>query len=426
MFCLCSFFPQLGWSKRANKVVYGEILDMESILTNNITLFAITACAFIICYFMIPVIINVSHLKGLFDKPDYRKLHQFATPNLGGVAIFAALLISFSISGYAMVPWAPYLVAGLTILFFAGLKDDILVISANKKLLLQCVAIAIIIGGSSLSINNFGGVFGIDQIPPWAGYAVTFFTMVVVLNAYNLIDGLDGLAGGIGLIASLFFGIWFYQVGMMEHAALALILSATLLAFLCYNFQPASIFMGDTGSQIVGYLLVFFAVVFVQTGITSQQPVPFQNAVPVLVLAVLIVPLYDTIRVFAIRVFKGHSPFKADRRHVHHQLVDFGFSHRASCLIIYGFNLFIIGLTIILADININALFAIVLLTTVILFPTAHFKRGLLIKLGFQVPSPDHISTLEKKIMVVPKSIGFNKKKENPSSKIEEAEEVAV
>ena len=105
---------------------------MESILTNNITLFAITACAFIICYFMIPVIINVSHLKGLFDKPDYRKLHQFATPNLGGVAIFAALLISFSISGYAMVPWAPYLVAGLTILFFAGLKDDILVISANK------------------------------------------------------------------------------------------------------------------------------------------------------------------------------------------------------------------------------------------------------------------------------------------------------
>lgn len=400
---------------------------MESILTNNITLFAITACAFVICYFMIPVIINVSHLKGLFDKPDYRKLHRVATPNLGGVAIFAALLISFSISGYATVSWAPYLITGLTILFFSGRKDDILVISANKKLLLQCVAIAIIIFGSNLSITNFGGVFGINEVPHWLGIGIAFFTMVVVLNSYNLIDGIDGLAAGVGIISSLSFGIWFYVTGMIAPAVLAFILSGSLIGFLRYNWQPAKIFMGDTGSQIVGYLLAFFAVTFVQTGVTSTAYVPFQNAVPVIAVAILIVPLYDTLRVFTIRIIKGHSPFEADRRHVHHQLIDSGFSQKSSCLIIYAFNVLILGITLALAELNITLVFGIMLLSTIFLFPTARFKRNLLEKMGFEMPSSKYIHTLEKKLMLSPKSIGNDNQNRNSStSDKEDVTKVAV
>ncbi|HEX6981559.1 MAG TPA: MraY family glycosyltransferase [Balneolaceae bacterium] len=356
------------------------------------------AGAFLITYLVIPVIIDISHLKHLCDDPaDQRKLHKQATPNLGGIAIFAAIFVSFAVSGYAMESWSPFLAAGLTILFFSGIKDDILVISPLKKLLLQICAIAALALGGGLIITDLGGVFGFHEIPLWAGAILTFFTMAVVVNAYNLIDGVDGLAGGTGVIVSLFFGWWFWQAGMMAHAVLAITLTGSLLAFLKYNFQPASIFMGDTGSQIVGFLLAFFAVSFVKAGVAGGVDgiAPFTNIVPVLVLSVLIVPLYDTLRVFLVRAFNGKSPFRPDRSHVHHQLLDMGFTHRTCCYVIYGFNISILGLTMLLAGMEINLLFSVVLLTTMVLFPTVNIKRRLLNKFGMQIPGRPHLKLIE-------------------------------
>ncbi|WP_445666628.1 MraY family glycosyltransferase [Fodinibius sp. AD559] len=363
--------------------------------------------AFIITYWLIPSIIDVSHLKGLFDDPaDERKLHVTAIPNLGGVAIFATVFIVFSISGYATQYWAPYLAAGLTLLFFSGIKDDILVIDPYKKLLIQVMAVLALMVGGELVITNLGGVFGLYEIPYEAGFGLTFFTMIVVLNAYNLIDGIDGLAGGVGVIASLFFGWWFWETGMMAHSVFAFIMAGSLLAFLRFNFQPASIFMGDTGSQVVGYSLAFLAVAFVQAGVTSPVEVPYQNAVPVIVLSVLIVPLFDTLRVFLFRVLRGKSPFKADRRHVHHQLIDMGFSHRAACYILYAYTVGITGMTFALSWMEVNTLLAVVLGITVLLFPTVRIKRRLLKKLGINMPSRRQIQILEMKYGMPPKTVG--------------------
>jgi len=383
--------------------------------------------SFVIAYIMIPTIIDVSHAKHLFDDPsDDRKLHMSAIPNLGGVAIFAGIIVTLALSGYALHQWSPYLLAGLLILFFSGIKDDLLVISPFKKLLLQVAAVVIIMGGGNVIITNLGGMFGFYQIPLWAGAMLTLFTMIVVVNAYNLIDGIDGLAAGIGIIASLFFGWWFWQVGMKALMVLSFATMGALLAFLRYNFQPASIFMGDTGSQIIGYLLAFLAVMFVKTGVAPGVAVPFKNEVPVLILSVLIVPLYDTLRVFLIRALSGHSPFHPDRLHVHHQLIDMGFSHRATCYIIYGFNIGIIALTTVLAGMDVNLLLGIVLLTTVALFPTFKIKRKILGVLGIRMPSRRQIQILEMKYGTRPKKDSSKCRNGQSRGREEEYKEVAV
>lgn len=361
---------------------------MGLLIRDGILFFAMTALAAVICLGLIPAIIRIAKAKHLFDLPDgIRKFHSSVTPNLGGVAIFVAVLFTFSVSGYALqLSSYSYLVGGLIILFLTGLKDDILIIAPSKKLFGQILASMLMIWGGDLVIRNLGGIFGMYQIPEFAGILLTLFTFVVVINAYNLIDGIDGLAGGIGVIASTFFGIWFYSIAHMELALLAFIMAGALLGFLKYNYSPASIFMGDSGSQIVGFLLCFLALSFLNIGTTPGLSVPFKNAVPVLAISVLIVPLYDTLRVFIIRTINKRPFFKADRRHIHHQLLGLGFSHREISLITYIQNLTILGLTLLLADLGINMLLGIVLLTSLCIFPTFNLKRNILKAVGFTVP----------------------------------------
>src|SRR5699024_2906324 len=181
----------------------------------------------IITYLLIPGIIRICYQRHLCDDPsqNHRKLHLHVTPTLGGVAIFAAVFFTFMVSSYAFQRWVPSLAAGMIILFFSGIKDDVYTISALKKLILQIIAVALIIMPDGFVITNLGGVFGFYQISYWAGFLLTVFTMIVVINAYNLIDGVDGLAGGVGLIACSFFGWWFWQAGMTAHAVLAIVLA---------------------------------------------------------------------------------------------------------------------------------------------------------------------------------------------------------
>jgi predicted Kef-type K+ transport protein len=184
--------------------------------------------------------------------------------------------------------------------------------------------------------------------------------------------------------------------------------------------------MGDTGSQIVGYVLAFLAVSFVNIGVTATNTVPFQNAIPVLVLSVLIVPLYDTLRVFIVRVFNGRSPFSADRRHVHHQLIDLGFSHRGACFLLYGYTFGILGLTILLSDIEVNLLLGTVLLTTVLIFPTVHLKRKLVEALGFEMPSNRQVKVFEMKFGIPPRQKKTVGRDGNSSDEEQEREHVVA
>ncbi len=287
----------------------------------------------------IPVIINISRLRNLMAEPEARSAHSNRTPTLGGIAIFAGTMI-----GYFL--WLPdgethlhhLAIAGIVILFFTGVKDDILVIAPMKKMLSQIFASSLVIIGADLRINDLFGIMGIHQIPYLISILLTVFIFIALTNAINLIDGIDGLAGGIGLIASMIFGSWFLLNGQNALAIMAASLSGSLLGFIRFNFSKTSkIFMGDTGSLILGFVLTLFAVKFIHLNTGA-------NAIldaPILAIVVLIVPIFDTLRVFIVRIMNGRSPFTPDKNHTHHILIAQGLSHFQATCVLCGLTLFL-------------------------------------------------------------------------------------
>lgn len=276
--------------------------------------------AFVVTVFAIPSITYVAHVKNLLDEPDHRRVHASLTPRLGGLAIFAGVMSSLTIFG-DMTPQIQRVVAAGLIVFFIGLKDDIIPISAFKKFFVQILATGIVMFLGEVKIDNFQGIFGMYDLPYGLSYGFTFLVIIGLTNAINLIDGLDGLAGTIILIASVSFGIYFYQTnGSIFHpyATVAFCLAGAIIGFLRYNIRKAIIFMGDTGSLVCGLLLSVMAIQFVQMR-------PFSGS-PVVAIAVLIIPIFDTIRVFTMRILSGKSPFAPDKNHIHHVLMELGLS----------------------------------------------------------------------------------------------------
>lgn len=340
-----------------------------------------TLSAFLISKAIVPVLLLVSRKKNLFDDGNgYHKVHIGLIPTLGGVAIFTAFMVVFSASSYADdFAGYGYIVAASIILFAAGLKDDLITISPNKKLAAQFLATVLIIFGADIQFTNLGGVFGTNAISPWLGIPLTFFAVIVIINSINLIDGIDGLGGGIAILASLFFGYWFYKAGSYPWAAFSFILVGAILGFLWYNRPPAKIFMGDTGSLVIGLYMSVMAIHFVEHSISISDVVYWEDAVPVIVAAVLVVPLYDTLRIFIVRKINGKSPFDADNDHVHHHLMRAGFSHAHIVVFLLSINVIILGCTIILSSFMSNTWLLISLLSMcVLLFPTNQWKRNLL------------------------------------------------
>ncbi|WP_149243525.1 MraY family glycosyltransferase [Dyadobacter sp. 32] len=307
-------------------------------LFNNIIHHDVYQCilSFLIACFLsiiaIPIIINLSGLLNLTAKPGFRSSHQTETPTLGGIAIFAATLISYFLWPHSENIVESNLInlsmTGVVILFFLGLKDDILAVDPTKKLIVQIFASMILVAMGNFKVDNFYGIFGINQIPDLVSIPLTIFIFIAIINAINLIDGIDGLAGGISLIAGVGFGIWFILNEHFSFGCLAFSMSGSLLGFLRFNFSKTSkIFMGDTGSLIVGYLLSIFAVEFLSLNVGYlYDPNAYFNA-PIIVMVLLIVPIFDTLRVFIVRIVKGGSPFVADRNHMHHILLDSGLNH---------------------------------------------------------------------------------------------------
>jgi len=339
-----------------------------------------------IAYKMVPVLIRIAYLKDLHDPPDgKRKLHRHYISSLGGVAIYLAFITGFSLSGYAeYLAGFSYFSAALFILFFTGLKDDLIGLSPRMKLIIEILAAFLIIFGCDLMIDNFYGVLGISNLPAPLAILISVFTIVVVMNAYNLIDGVDGLAGGIGAGASFFFAIGFWVSGYFAMSVLSVITLVALLGYLYHNFNPASIFMGDSGSLTVGLLLSFQAIQFISLGSEAAFTQYFSKATAVILpVSVLSVPLYDTIRVFIKRKAAGRSPFNPGRDHVHHELLEIGFSQKWVALILY-LNTLLIGLLgWVLAEwINVNLALLAVITVSALLMPTAGLKRYICRQLG--------------------------------------------
>ncbi len=343
--------------------------------------------AFSIAYFSVPVLRKIAYHRDLYDKPDnQRKLHDRYVPSLGGVAIFMAFFIGFSISGIAEdIPGYPYMAAAITLLFFTGLKDDIVDLSARVKLLVELVVAMLLIFGSNIYISNFYGVFGVYEIPYWVSVPLTAFTFIVVINAYNLIDGIDGLAAGIGILACLFFGTGFFVAGEYAFSSLSFVLLISLVAYLRYNYHPAQIFMGDTGSLVVGGILSVLAIKFIGLNEVPQYQDVFGATSSVLPIAILAFPLFDTITVFYKRIRRGDSPFTAGRDHIHHSIMECGFGQKATSIILYSVSFIIPFITLSFKNANINVILVVTILSMFLLFPVKGTKREFLKKIGFDI-----------------------------------------
>ena len=300
---------------------------------DNILLSA--ALSFIITFFAIPVVIQIAKDKKLFDEPDERKVHKTVIPTLGGLGIFAGFMVATLMGIPAGVsPEFQYFMAAAIVIFFLGLKDDIMILSASKKFIGQLIAAGILIKFGGISLTNMHGFLGIYEIPYIASIVLSFFTIIVITNSFNLIDGVDGLAGSLGALTTFVFGSYFLYAGLIPYAVLSFSLTGSLVGFLIYNFSPAKIFMGDTGSLLLGLVNSILVIKFINVAGAPGAAFPIPSS-PAIGFAILMIPLFDTLRVFGLRILDRRSPFSPDRIHVHHFLLDLGFSHKKitfSCL----------------------------------------------------------------------------------------------
>ena len=309
-----------------------------------LNVFLTGSVSFVITFLAIPVIIRIAEEKKLFDVPDDRKLHKNPIASLGGVGIFSGFFLAalLSISLNSNQEFQYYFAAGLVV-FILGLKDDIIALSASKKFIGQLIAAGILIHLADVRITSMHGLFGIGELPALFSIALSYLTVILVINAFNLIDGVDGLAGMLGLLTTSVFGTYFLLAGLPSYAMLSFALGGSLLAFLIFNYNPAKIFMGDCGSLLLGLTNAILAIKFIEVADIQASSLPIQSSVAVGI-AVLIIPLLDTIRVFSIRIVNGRSPFCPDRNHIHHLLLDRGLSHKHVSLFCFMLNIVFISL----------------------------------------------------------------------------------
>lgn len=338
--------------------------------------------AFLMTFFAIPSIITAAKKKQLVDLPGERRAHYVSTPSLGGIAIFAGTI-------FAIILWTPfkyfgdlqYILCAFIVIFLIGAKDDIDPIAPKNKFIGQIFAAGILIFFSKIRITSFYGLFGIGDLPILMSILLTFIIIILIINAFNLIDGINGLAGSIGVLMAVTFGTWFFVVDRVELATTSFALAGSALAFLYYNLSPAKIFMGDTGSLLLGLVASILAINFIE----QHQVLPLEHqyafgSPPAVAAGIILIPIYDTLRVFFVRMVKGKSPFHPDRNHIHHLLLNAGLSHMQATVVLVIVNVFFIYLVYYFQDIGtLNLLILLFLLATImtgLVYGYIYYKRS--------------------------------------------------
>ncbi len=331
-------------------------------------------CSVVLEMMVLPRIIYIAKKKSLYDLPNARKSHVQPIPRLAGVSFFPILLFVFSVSILILIKFQANdslaslepalrkmfgLIAGNILLLGVGFKDDLVGSRYRHKMIVQFLAATLLVSGG-LYINNFNGLFGFWEISDWIGMIFTIFLIVFITNAINLIDGADGLASGISGVALVSFGILFFLRGMFFYSLICIILVGILIPFFYYNVFNTSrkVFMGDTGSLTLGFLLAYLGVRFAMAD--SGHNYSLFDSPVLIALSALFVPVFDALRVMLERASVGKSMFLPDRRHIHHKLLDLGFSHRkvmVSLVICAGLLVFVN--VMLLHFLNINIMFVI-------------------------------------------------------------------
>lgn len=327
--------------------------------------------ALLIVFLSIPPIIKVAYQRRLFDaRIGTGKIHKRMIPNFGGVAIFMAFLISSSLFiPSTILQEGNVLRAVALFLFMTGLKDDFISLSPAMKFVAQFTSAFIVALVADFRINNLHGIFGLAELSYTSSVFLTVFFIVGIVNAFNLIDGIDGLAGMLGLILSISYAYIFFKAGDPGYSQLAIALAGALIGFLFFNMNPAKIMMADSGSMILGFMAAIFSIRF--TAIEGYQGLVLGSSLvnnPTgIVLAIIIVPVFDTLRVITLRIIGKKSPFKGDNNHLHHRLLSLGLSHFQTTFVLSLITILAMVTALALQELNAGQLISIMALSMLLI-----------------------------------------------------------
>lgn len=340
--------------------------------------------ALCISLYAVPIVIRVAHSLKLLDNPNERSAANCPIPTLGGISIFLGFIFTSTVATSAYeLPELVYIIMAVTLMFFVGLKDDILTLSPWKKLTAQIISAAFIIFLAKIQFTNLHGFLGIGEMGTVPGIILTFFAIIVIINAFNLMDGIDGLAAGLSMLAAAIFGSWFFISGHIEYAIISFSLLGAIAGFFYFNVygKENKIFMGDTGSLVLGTIMSVIVIQFNEFNIDLTRPFALASA-PAVSFGILIYPLADTLRVFVIRALQYKSPFVADKNHLHHRLLTLGFSHKRATFTIIVMNILFIIPIIALNHLGVFRLMGFITLFGGILFmiPAYFIQKRNLIK----------------------------------------------
>jgi UDP-GlcNAc:undecaprenyl-phosphate GlcNAc-1-phosphate transferase len=329
---------------------------------------SIVAFAALLSVIAIPSILHIARARHLYDDiGHFRKQHDHGIPRLGGVAIFISFIVTALIFSVVDNSFSiGYLLTASIILFIMGLKDDLSGVNSSTKFLVQFVVALILVVLGDIRLTSMYGVFGIYDLPFIISSALSILVIIMVVNAFNLIDGIDGLAGITGIVANCVFATIFIYTHQYALAVISLTLIGAVIGFLKFNITPAKIFMGDTGSLFIGLISVVLAIKLIELNKFETAGIPQIISAPALTVAILIGPIFDTTRVFFIRVMSGISPFSADRNHIHHRILRLGYTHLQTTMILAALNIVSIGLALVFAEIGNFALIAIIFILSML------------------------------------------------------------
>ena len=267
---------------------------------------------------------------------------------MGGIAIFCGFFIASLI--WIEIPYwkdVKFILVSLFVIFFIGVRDDLVPLSPILKLVGQVMAAALLIFLFDLRLRSFYGLFGIYELPPIVSYLITIFTIIIITNSFNLIDGLDGLAGSLAIVALIAFGIWFFLIGDEVFSIFSFAMLGAILAFLIFNWEPSEVFMGDTGALVIGMMLAILAIHFIDINYNLPPGTPYKFAGSVgTATCFIIIPLVDTGRIIILRLLQKKSPFKPDKSHIHHAIMRLGMSHAKTTVILAITQMLYIGVAL--------------------------------------------------------------------------------
>ena len=312
---------------------------------NNLLHILIPAiCAFICACWIHPYVLKVAREKNIVDNPDARKLQRIPIPILGGLTVVFGILsgiMCFNLIGEQVDLFPVF--ASIFIILIVGLLDDMISLSPKVRFVVEIILVFYIIFTTGYQINDFHGLWGVNRISNYISVPLTVFACVGIINAINLIDGVDGFSSGYSMVSCLLFGIIFYNLGNMQMVTLAAIVASSLAPFFLHNVfgKSSKMFIGDAGTLSLGVIFSVFVINIISSDTTIILAEENLGIIP-FTLAVLCIPVFDTLRVMSSRIARGKSPFSPDKTHLHHLFIELGYSHIGTTLSIIGINIFVV------------------------------------------------------------------------------------